>query len=43
MKEFRLYALLISVGAVSASLPASSATMLTAKQWHDPIRLRQRR
>ena len=31
MKEFRLYALLISVGAVSASLPASSATMLTAK------------
>ena len=30
MKEFRLYALLISVGAVSASLPASSATMLTA-------------
>ena len=30
MKEFRLYALLISVGAVSASLPASSTTMLTA-------------
>ncbi len=30
MKEFRLYALLISVGAVSASLPASSTTMLSA-------------
>ena len=31
MKEFRVYALLISVGAVCASLPASSTTMLTAK------------
>jgi predicted lipoprotein with Yx(FWY)xxD motif len=29
MKEFRLYALLISVSAVFASLPASSAPMLT--------------
>jgi len=30
MKEFRLYALLISVGTVCGSLPASSTTMLTA-------------
>ncbi len=30
MKQFRLYALLISVGAVSVSLPASSTTTLTA-------------